>query len=128
MILPTTTLYALPLALIFLALWFQVTSFRAANNVSIGDAGNVTLHERIRRHGNFVEWVPMGLILMALAEAGGSNSVALHTAGGLIVLGRAVHPFGLKAVRAAHPLRIIGNSCNILSTVILIVLLALIVI
>ncbi len=128
MILPVTTLYALPLAVIFLALWFQVTSYRAASKVSIGDAGDVNLHERIRRHGNFIEWVPMGLILMALAEAGTSNSFALHTAGGLIVLGRALHPFGLKAARGTHPLRIAGNSCNILSTVILIVLLALIVI
>lgn len=121
---PVTTLYALPLALIFLVLWFGVTKTRATMGVSIGDAGNTDLHERIRRHGNFVEWVPLVLILMLLAEAAGSNSIALHSAGGLLVVGRVIHPFGLRAVNPTHLLRILGNSSNLLATGILIVLLA----
>lgn len=125
MALPTTTLYALPLILIFLILFFRVSARRSDLKVSIGDAGDAILHERIRQHGNFIEWAPLGLILMALAEAAAANSIALHCAGGLMVLGRILHPFGLKAGNAAHPLRIAGNSMNLLSVAILFVLLAL---
>ena len=66
-----TAVYALPLAAIYLVLWFRVTQMRAALGISIGDAGNPTLHERIRCHGNFVEWVPMVLILMIIASRWG---------------------------------------------------------
>ncbi|MFP5467403.1 MAG: hypothetical protein ACLGG8_07745 [Gammaproteobacteria bacterium] len=53
-----TVIYALPLALLGLILWFCVTLMRASLKVSIGDAGHPALHERIRQHGNFVEWAP----------------------------------------------------------------------
>lgn len=121
---PTTSLYALPLILIFLILFFRVSARRTDLKASIGDAGDTVLHERIRQHGNFIEWVPFGLILLALAEASGSNSIALHCAGGLLVLGRILHPLGLTAGNPAHPLRIAGNSLNLLSFVILGVLIA----
>lgn len=119
---PITTLYALPLILIFLALFFRVSARRAEMKTSIGNGGDALLHERIRQHGNFVEWVPLTLVLLALAEAGGANSVALHSAGGLAVLGRLLHPLGLKADNPAHPLRILGNSSNLLAIAILAVL------
>ena len=51
---PTTTLYALPLILIFLILFFRVSARRSDLKVSIGDAGDAILHERIRQHGNFI--------------------------------------------------------------------------
>ena len=118
-------LYALPLAAIYLVLWFRVTQMRAGLGLSIGDHGNVALHERIRQHGNFVEWVPMVLILMILAESTGTGGIYLHAAGALLVLGRLAHPFGLKANRPTHVLRILGNSTNILAMVTLMVCLAL---
>jgi uncharacterized protein len=121
---PITTLYALPLAVIFLALFMNVTMNRSKLNQSIGDGGHVDLHERIRRHGNFVEWVPMVMILMALAEANGAGPAWLHAAGALLTLGRVLHPLGLKADVATHPLRIAGNMGGILATLILFVALA----
>lgn len=121
---PVTTLYSLPLAVIFLVLFARVVQARSTLNVSIGDGGHEALHERIRCHGNFVEWVPMVLILMVLAEAAGANSAALHTAGGLTVMGRLAHPFGLKAHNSSNPLRLIGNLGGLIATVILIALLS----
>ncbi len=116
-----TTLYALPLALIFLALFFTVSAKRSDLKQSIGDGGDIALHERIRRHGNFVEWVPMVLVLMMLAEANGVGSTWLHAAGALLVIGRVIHPFGLKADNSLHPLRIAGNMGGILATAILVI-------
>ncbi len=122
---PITSLYAVALTVIFLLLWINVSKTRSALSLSIGDAGNVDLHERIRRHGNFVEWVPMILILMVLAEGQGAGPLWLHAAGALTVAGRVLHPFGLRANAPAHPLRIIGNSACILAMVVLAVALTL---
>jgi uncharacterized protein len=120
-IFPITSLYALPLTVIFFALWINVTSNRSKLSQSIGDGGNVDLHERIRKHGNFVEWVPMVMLLMLLAEARGTSTMWLHAAGALLTLGRLLHPFGLKANNPVHPLRIAGNMGAILAMVILFV-------
>ncbi len=118
MALQTTALYALPLAFLGLVLWFRVTSMRAGLKVSIGDAGNPQLHERIRQHGNFIEWVPLVLVLMILAEANGARAPWLHGAGAALLVGRLAHPFGLKANNPGHPLRYVGNSASLLATVI----------
>jgi uncharacterized protein len=113
---PVTAVYALALIPIFFVLWIRVASQRVAANVSIGDAGNAILHENIRQHGNFIEWVPLVLILMIIAEGNGADALYLHISGVLLVVGRLAHPFGLKAEKAIHPMRIIGNSTNLLAT------------
>jgi uncharacterized protein len=115
----TTTTYALPLIAIWFALWMGVTSSRPGFNASIGDAGSPELLLKIRRHGNFIEWVPFVLVLMVLAEAQGAGPLWLHAAGALLLLGRVAHPFGLKIDNANHPLRYVGNGSNILAVAIL---------
>ena len=120
---PVTSLYAAAFGIVMLILWVNVTKTRATMQVSIGNGGDVALHERIRRHGNFIEWVPLTVILMALAEAQGAGAVWLYGAGTLALLGRLIHPFGLRADNAAHPARIIGNMGNVLALLVLIGLL-----
>ena len=116
MIFTVTPLYALPLAAIFLILWFRVTSLRARLGVSFGEGGNVALLQRVRQHGNFVEWTGFVLIQMILAEGMGAPAVYLHVSGALLLIGRIAHPFGLRADNAGHPLRYVGNGSNILAT------------
>lgn len=114
-----TTMTVMPLVLIWFMLWIRVTSTRSGLNCSIGDAGNDALLQKIRCHGNFIEWVPLVLILMILAESQGASQLMLKIAGALLVIGRAAHPFGLKTDNAGHPLRYVGNGTNILSVAIL---------
>ncbi len=116
MLFQVTALYALPLAVLFLILWFRVTVARSKLKISIGDGGNVGLHEKVRQHGNFVEWVAIVLPLMVIAEGNDAAAIWLHTSGALLLVGRIVHPFGLKANNAAHPLRIVGNTASLLAT------------
>ena len=116
MIFTVTPLYALPLAAIFLALWFRVSAIRSATGISFGDEGNLVLLRRVRQHGNFVEWVSIVLILMMLAEGMGAPAMYLHISGALLLIGRIAHPFGLVHGNAAHPLRYVGNGTNILAT------------
>ena len=77
------------------------------------------LLQKSRQHGNFIEWVPLILVMMILAEAQGTDAVWLHVAGALLVIGRLAHPFGLKIDNAGHPLRYVGNGTNILAVLVL---------
>ena len=119
MTLTTTTLFALALIPIWLVLWMRVSAIRSAVGCSIGDAGDMKLLQKIRQHGNFIEWVPLTLLLMMLAEAQGTDSIWLYAAGALLVIGRLAHPFGLKVDNAGHPLRYVSNGTNILAVVVL---------
>lgn len=116
MIFSTTPIYALAVALIWLILWFRVTSMRAAMKQSIGDGGDPALLQRIRQHGNCHDWATLILILMILAEGMGAPALYIHISGVLLVIGRIAHPFGLKIDNAGHPLRYVGNGTNILAT------------
>ena len=73
------------------------------------------LHERIRQHGNFIEWVPLVLLLMVLAEGNRAGATWLHVAGALLLAGRLMHPFGLKVAQPSHPMRIAGNTASLLA-------------
>jgi uncharacterized protein len=115
MIFTVAPLYALPVAAIYLALWFRVTARRSATGISFGDGGDATLLQRVRQHGNCAEWSSFVLILMILAEGMNAPDIYLHISGGLLVLGRIAHPFGLKPDNAGHPLRYVGNGSNILA-------------
>ena len=90
-----TALYAIVLAVLMIALSTHVTMLRASTGISINDGGNSELALRMRRHGNFVENVPMIVLLMLLAELLGSGALWLHAAGLLLLLGRVMHAVGL---------------------------------
>jgi len=93
----------------------RVAGKRSALSVSIGDGGDQDLLLRIRQHGNCAEWSAFILILMIIAEGMGAPSLYLHISGGLLLIGRLAHPFGLKADKINHPLRYVGNGSNFLS-------------
>jgi len=121
---PITSLVALPLAALFIVLFVSVVRHRNTAGISLGDGQDAEMLVRIRRHGNFTEWVPMLLILMMLAESNHAPAGALYLAGFLIVLGRFAHPFSLSSRRPSLPLRMLGNATCIAATVILIACIA----
>ena len=123
--LPITATYAAALAIILLALIYHVILARAKYEVSIGTGGNADLHTRVRRHGNFVETVPIALIVMALAELGGANATALHAAGVLLVVSRVIQPIGMHHEVATKPARILGGLGTHLAIAICVVLIGL---
>lgn len=115
MVFSVTPIYALAIAVIYLALWFRVTALRSAKGISIGDNGDPALLLRMRQHGNCAEWSSFVLIMMILAEGMGAPAFFLHISGALLLIGRIAHPFGLKLDNAGHPLRYVGNGTNILA-------------
>ncbi|MEM5473314.1 MAPEG family protein [Hoeflea sp. AS60] len=113
-----TSLYAVPLGLMMIGLSAYVSALRAKTGTSILDGGNMALAERIRRHGNCVEYVPMALLLMAFAESTGAAPVWVHAAGLALVAGRTLHPMGLFHDRPVTFARIAGGSLTWLSMLI----------
>lgn len=93
--LPVTLFTASILAIMCLILAARVSRARLKHRISLGDNGNEELLVRMRIHGNFIEFVPFVLILMALLESAGAESTALKVAGAVLVLSRLMHAYGL---------------------------------
>ena len=95
MTLTITPLYAAALGLMMIGLTIMVIVHRARSGVSILHGEDMHLAESIRRHGNFIENVPMALILLGFAELMGAPPLLLHSAGAILILSRVLHPFGI---------------------------------
>ncbi len=92
---PVTTLYAALLGLLLIVLSDMVTRSRKRSKVSLGHGNDPMLERAMRAHGNFIEYVPMGLILLLLLELKGAEFWALHVFGLLLLLGRLLHACGM---------------------------------
>ncbi len=112
-----TGLYASALAVVYIALQYNVILQRGASKISINYGDDMQLAEKIRRHGNFIETVPLALILMAATETSGASAMWLHAIGGLLLVGRILHPLGLKHDVMVNPLRIAGTMTTQFSIV-----------
>jgi hypothetical protein len=76
---------------------------KSLGNVVFGDGGDIVLRRRIRAFGNFVEYAPFCLLLLALMELQGAPSTWLWVVGGLLAAGRVVHALGMLFVESAAP-------------------------
>ena len=108
--LPITGLYAGLLGLILLWLSFRVVMVvRARGEVSLGDDGNPEFTTLVRAQGNFVEYVPLAVLLLGIDELGGTSGMWLHVMGAALVLGRVMHPLGMRPTPGVSPLRFLGT-------------------
>ncbi|MDH3336294.1 MAG: MAPEG family protein [Gammaproteobacteria bacterium] len=117
---PITAFYAGVLAIFALYLSFRAGSFRGKAGVSVlfGDPPNMELAERVRVHQNFLEYVPMILILMGAIELNGGSTTFLHGIGIALIISRIAHAIGLKHDNMGHPGRLIGAGGTMLITLI----------
>ncbi len=106
-----TPLYAAGLGIILLILSIRVVAvIRAKGGVLYGDGGNPDFTPVLRAQQNFIEYVPMIVILIAFCEAGGSSATWIHGMGAALLVGRALHPLGLTSKTGVNPLRFIGTN------------------
>jgi uncharacterized membrane protein YecN with MAPEG domain len=89
--LAVTPIYAGLLAFLYLFLTASVIRQRRRQGISLGDGGDAGFLRKLRAHGNFAEYVPLALLLMALAELAGAGAATLHAVGALLLAGRLVH-------------------------------------
>ena len=95
--LPISALYLAVFALFSVVLAIGVAATRGKSGVSIGDGGRPELVTATRRHGNFVEYVPLLLLMLAVLELNGASDGLLHGLGLSLLVARVLHAVGIHA-------------------------------
>jgi uncharacterized membrane protein YecN with MAPEG domain len=113
--LPMTSLFVAFFVLFLVALSLPVTFRRIKVNAPMGDGADETLRRSVRAQGNFVEYVPIGMIALGLVEAHGAPVTVVIGLGGALALGRVAHAAGI--LTAAAPLRVGGMALTFVSLV-----------
>ena len=90
-----TAAYLAVLALLYAVLGLQVARLRRGNRVLFGDGENVRLRSAIRAHANFVEYVPIITLLVAMLEMSGLSATRVHVLMGALLVARLLHPLGM---------------------------------
>ncbi|MCC7258146.1 MAG: MAPEG family protein [Gammaproteobacteria bacterium] len=104
-----TAFYAGLLGLLLVALSYRVAQRRIRFKVGVGAGDHPELERAIRVHGNFIEYVPFTLLLLALYEAGGGPGWVLHGTGIALVAARLAHAVGLTTSAGRTPGRFAGT-------------------
>ncbi len=115
---PITALYAGILAIYSIWLSSRAGLMRGKTGISILHGDNMELAEKMRRHGNFTEYVPIVLILIGVLELNGGPAIFLHSLGAALVIARVAHAKGLYHDNISHPLRAVGAAGTALITVV----------
>ncbi|MCC6708672.1 MAG: MAPEG family protein [Gammaproteobacteria bacterium] len=103
------------LGLLLIALSAYVIAGRVKFKIDLGDGDNPAMIQRIRAQANFVEYVPLALILLMLVEYASIGPRWLTMAmGGALVAGRVLHAQGLIASSGATAGRFIGTNLTAL--------------
>ena len=119
-LLTVTPLYAALLGLLFIPFTIRAGLYRVKSEIFIGDGGDPEMLRRIRGQGNFVETVPIALILLIVMELSGAGGTWLNALGALLVFGRISHylaiteigPNALRPVGMVSTLSVILVSCG----------------
>ncbi len=71
-----------------------VTDVRLKIKKTATDEQKLALHVAVRAHGNAIEYIPIALVLLLMAELSGWSSLWLHGFGAMFVLARISHGYG----------------------------------
>jgi len=103
-ILPVTLTTAAGLALINLWLQMRIGKVRSASKIFVGDGGDERVIRRMRAQANLVENAPFVWALIAVIELARGTSTWLWAVGGLFLLARVAHPFGMDGWKLGRPI------------------------
>lgn len=103
------------LGLLLIALSAYVIAGRVKFKIDLGDGDNPAMIQRIRAQANFVEYVPLALLLLMLVEYASIGPRWLTMAmGAALVAGRVLHAQGLIASPGATFGRFVGTNLTAL--------------
>ena len=113
-----TMLYGAIFGLMSIAISSWAGLLRGKTKISIGDGGNQEMLLAMRRHANFVEYVPLALIIIAMMEMNRAPDHVIHGLAGALVVARIAHAFGLHHSNIMTGGRIGGAMLTALVTVV----------
>jgi uncharacterized protein len=105
---PASALYGSILAVMTILLAMNVSRHRGRASKLFGHGDDDGLESAIRAHGNASEYVPLGVLMLVIAELMGANATSMHGLGGTLLLARIGSAHGIvtrtPATRAAGAL------------------------
>lgn len=107
-------LYAGIMGLIAMWLMVVVSRWRVKTRVMIGDGGDPDLVRAMRGQANFVENVPLALVLFLFMAMAGAPAIAIHILGVALTAGRILHGIHFSAPNQPRWMRGAGASLSML--------------
>ena len=117
-----TSIIAAVLTGIFIKLSFAVIGLRRKNKVGLGTGGHEDLERAIRAQGNFAEYVPFGIILIACLELNKAPWWLIAIPGITLIIGRLIHAVGINTPPPDFSKRVLGMKFTFFTLIALIVL------
>ena len=117
-----TSIIAAVLTSIFVKLSFAVIGLRKKNMVGLGSGGHEDLERAIRAQGNFAEYVPFGMILIACLELNGAPWWLVLLPGITLIIGRLIHAKGINVPPPDFSKRVLGMKFTFVTLISLAVL------
>lgn len=117
-----TSIIAAVLTIIFIRLSFAVIGLRRKNQVGLGTGGHDDLERAIRAQGNFAEYVPFGIILLACLELNGAPWWLVAIPGITLIIGRLIHAKGINVPPPDFSKRVLGMKFTFNTLIALVIL------
>jgi uncharacterized membrane protein YecN with MAPEG domain len=117
-----TSIIAAVLTIIFVRLSLAVIGLRRKNKVGLGSGGHEDLERAIRAQGNFAEYVPFGIILIACLEVNGAPWWLVAIPGITLIAGRLIHAKGIQVPPPDFSKRVLGMKLTFMTLITLAVL------
>lgn len=117
-----TSILAAVLTVIFIKLSFAVIGLRRKNKIGLGSGGHEDLERAIRAQGNFSEYVPLGIILIACLELNNAPWWLVTIPGVTLIIGRLIHAKGINVPPPDFSKRILGMKFTFMTLITLVVL------
>jgi len=117
-----TSVIASALTIVFVKLSFAVIGLRRKNKVGLGSGGHDDLERAIRAQGNFAEYVPFGIILIACLELNGAPWWLVAIPGITLIIGRLIHAVGINQPPPVFSKRVLGMKFTFYTLITLVVL------
>lgn len=109
MIAPVTAVFAAVTGLLLLVLSGQVVKYRIKYRQGLGVADDPGFEAAVRAHGNLIEYAPLGLLMLGIAEINGVSSTLIYWTGMALVVGRILHAWGMiNGQGEPHKARMVG--------------------
>ncbi len=117
-----TSIVASVLTIIFIRLSFAVIGLRRKNKVGLGSGGHEDLERAIRTQGNFAEYVPFGIILIACLELNAAPWWVVAVPGITLIIGRLIHAKGMHIPPPDFSKRVMGMKLTFYTLITLVIL------
>jgi uncharacterized membrane protein YecN with MAPEG domain len=109
----TAALYVGLFGILLIVLSLRVSFVRRDARIALGDGENEALRRRIRAQGNFIEFVPIALLLLVLAEHTGMGTLFIHLFGLVLLAARIAHAYGISQVKEPIIFRMVGTVATL---------------